>query len=166
MKKLNRLLLLLVFLVVAGVCKSQVFTAMEFINMIYQTQDELINTLETKGYRYRNTENSDLCKNDIYAGYDGMNVTIIAPNFDNSEKNLSWEFIGAENVYKGLIRDLESHGFSRIELERRNAGRYISSTYQKPGITVTLSCDKTQNSRGVYRYSVRQNSSIKPNVYY
>lgn len=165
MKKLNRLLLLLAFLAVSNLCVSQTFSAMEFINLVYQNQTDLIYALERKGYHYRNTESSDLSKNDIYGGYDGMSVMIIVPSFDNSEKNLAWEFIGADNVYKNLIRDLETNGFNRTQLERRNGGRYVGYTYKRPGLTVVVSSDKTQNSRGIFRFSVRQNSSIKPRVY-
>lgn len=155
MRKLSKLFLLFLFIAVSGMCQAQTFTVSEFIDLSNKNQDQLKNIIENKGYKFTLTETSDMSKNDIYSGDDNTNISIITPNFENGQNLISWEFIGMNNVYNDLQKQLESSGYKRLEREVRNNGRYIVSTYQGDNVTITLSSDKLNNNKGVYRLSVR-----------
>ncbi len=155
MKIFSKLFLVFALVAISTVSKSQNFTAIEFINLTYKSQDALKSALETKGYTFSSTEKSDLSQNDVYTGQNNTNVSVIIPNFQDGQNLISWEFVGMENVYSNLKRELATDGFKVLEQEVRNGSRYAVTTYQKPGITITLSKDKTEDSRGIYRLSAR-----------
>lgn len=155
MKKFSKLLLLFALVTFSGVCKSQTFTANEFINLSYVDSDKLRDAIEKKGYTFSSSETSDMSKNDVYAGGNNSSIYVITPNFESGENLISWEFIGMDDLYKELQNQLKTSGYKQLEHEVRNGARYTVTTYQKPGITVTLSRDKLKSKEGIYRLSVR-----------
>lgn len=155
MKNFSKLFLVFALIAVSAVCKSQVFTAADFISLAYKSSEGLVNDLNAKGYTYTSTNDIGMSKNEIYTGKDNMTVTVIVPDFEDGQSLFLWEFTGLDNVYRNLQQELVSNGFKRSEQEVRNGSRYVSTTYYKPGLTITLSSDKTSNSKGVYRLSTR-----------
>jgi hypothetical protein len=155
----GKLLLIAAFVAVSAVCQSQVFSAHEFVNLTFKDQDALRNAIEAKGYYFAATEHSDLSVNDIYTGRNNMNVSIIKPTFEDGQTLISWEFTGADQIYRSLKEQLRADGYRVLENEVRNRARYIVTTYQKPGVTVTLSCDKLSSPYGIYRLSARYSTA-------
>lgn len=158
MKNLKAYYLIIVLLAVSGISHAQVFTADEFVNLAYKNPDQVKNEIERKGYNLATTESSDLSKNEIYTGQNRMNVSVISPSFSSGQTLISWEFVGRDNIYQEISRDLSREGYKLLEREVRNSSRYISSTYQRPGITITLSKDRLKSNEGIYRLSIRYNA--------
>ena len=155
MKNFTKLFLTIALVSVSIVCKSQVFTATEFINLAYKSQSDLKNVIEDKGYHFSRTDNSDMSENDIFTASNNMSVSVIYPTFEDGQSLLSWEFTNSDGLFNNLNSEILAAGFKKTETENRNGSRYTVYTYQRPGMTVTLSRDKMDNPNGIYRLSVR-----------
>lgn len=158
MKNFTKLFLTIALVSVSIVCKSQVFTATEFINLAYKSQQDIKDIVEDKGYIFSKTQKSDMSENDIYTASNNMSVSMIYPTFEDGQNLLSWEFTNSDGLFNNLNREILADGFKRLEAENRNGSRYTVYTYQKPGITVTLSRDRIDNPNGIYKLSVRYSS--------
>lgn len=155
MRRIAKLILLCAFVALPALCQSQSITTEEFVNLTLKKPKEIKNTLLDKGYVYQVTEGSDLSSNEVYSGQNGATISLIRPSFKDGQGLLMWEFAGNDMLYQDLQRQLAADGYDVLDSEVRSGKRYISTTYQKTGITLTLSCDKQQNSNGVYRLSAR-----------
>jgi len=158
MRSLAKLFLIISLVAMPVLCSSQVFTALEFTNLAYKNKEDIKQAIESKGYSFYSTEKSDMSENDVFSAVNNMKVSIIFPNFEDGQNMISWEFIDNE-LYNKLGRELVAAGFKKLEVERRNQGKYVVTTYQRPGLTVTLSSDKLISTSGINTLSVRYSSA-------
>ncbi|HCO67464.1 MAG TPA: hypothetical protein DIT04_06890 [Dysgonomonas sp.] len=140
---------------VSAVCKAQTFTATEFINLVYKSQEDIQKELENKGYQFDRTENGDMSENDVFTSGD-MTVSVIYPTFEDAQSMVSWEFPNSGDSYNKLAQEISAAGFQKFDTERRTG--FTATTYQRPGMTITLSNDKTDNSNGIVTLAVRYTS--------
>ncbi|MDU1905495.1 MAG: hypothetical protein E6772_11995 [Dysgonomonas sp.] len=164
MRNFTRLFLIVALVAVSITCHSQAFTVSEFVNLTMKDKPALEDGLSGKGYTFQSTVGSDMVSNEVYGASNGMTVTIMVPNFKTDEKMLSWQFSGSESLYNDLVKELTNTGFNKKDVERRSAGKYVATTYTKPGVTVTLSNDKVNNSNGVCTFSVRYSNAAWYNL--
>jgi len=155
MKNFSRLLLIMVLVGVSSVCKAQIFTATEFINLVYKNQEDIQSVLEDKGYQFNETIKSDMSENDVFTS-GNMTVSVIYPTFEDAQSLLSWEFPNTGSLYNDLSREIVAAGFQKSDSERRTG--FVATTYQRPGISVTLSNDKADNASGICTLAVRYTS--------
>lgn len=154
MKNLSRFFLIMVLIGVSSVCKAQIFTATEFINLAFRNQENVQNALEDKGYQFSETITSDMSENDVFVSGD-MRVIVVYPTFENAQSLLTWEFPNSSSLYNDLGRQISDLGFDKFYTERRTG--FVATTYQRPGFTVTLSTN-TSNNPSVSNLSVRYTS--------
>lgn len=140
---------------VSSVCKAQIFTATEFINLVYKSQEDIQSALEAKGYQFNETINSDMSENDVFTSGD-MTVSVIYATFEDAQSMISWEFPNTGSLYNDLSREIVAAGYQKSDSERRSG--FTATTYQRPGIAITLSNDNTDKSKGICTLSVRYTS--------
>lgn len=164
MKNFTKLFLMIALVATSMNCYSQAFTVAEIVNLSTMDKEEVKAALSVKGYNFQSTLESDMVNNEVYGAQNGMTMTIMEPTFQTDEKMLSWQFKGNESLFNELGKDLINSGFSKSDVERRSAGKYVATTYVKPGITVTFSSDKANESNGLYTFSIRYSNAAWYNL--
>lgn len=156
MKKVTKLFLLVAFALVSVSVSAQSFTIAELVDLASNGKHHFERKVSDKGYTLQEVDagSGDLAINTTFALFGNSKITFINPTFPTDVKMVTWNF-NTPAILKQLEKELRNSNYALTNTERRNAGKYVSLYYSRPGIDFILTTDKTVDPNGVYIASVK-----------
>lgn len=160
MKKIVKLFFFIALISVSAFASGQSFSIAELVDLAPNGQEHFESVVTAKGYTHQDNLPSDLSNNLVFTHSGNSKISLITPSFESDVRMVSWEFNSA-SVYNSLRSELAANKYKLNNTERRNAGKYLSLFYSRPGIEIILTTDKTVDSNGIYIISVKYTNAAK-----
>ena len=160
MKNIIKTAFLLALLMISSLCSAQMFSINELLKLAEEDNDDFRNAVIENGYTYEKNVGNGLSQNYEYSTPSGNSViSLVLPSFYSDIRMLTWSF-KIESAYQDLKSQLENSGYSLVDSEKRNNGKYVSLYYSRPGFDIILTSDKTSNAVGTYILSVKTTKAV------